>query len=209
MVVTVRGAQACESVLSHFLQWQKQKRLLAALMFQANWGWGSAALAILFSLILCGGLAAAQQRDPQDGSTLSIEDLMKIKVPTVCGASKFEQKIIEIEAPSFITIITSDEIRKHGYRTFAEVLRRVPGFFVTDDRNYGYVATRGMGRIVQRPHADSDRWTPLERERLRRGLCRHGVSCGPRFNELRCSRGKKFSLDRSVGRAYYFALGLD
>ena len=50
---------------------------------------------------------------------------MKIKVPTVCGASKFEQKITE--APSFITIITSDEIRKHGYRTFAEVLRRVPG----------------------------------------------------------------------------------
>jgi len=61
-------------------------------MFQANCGWGSAALAILFSLILLRRPAAAQQRDPQDGSTLSIEDLMKIKVPTVCGASKFEQK---------------------------------------------------------------------------------------------------------------------
>ncbi len=125
-----------------FCNGRNKRRLLAALMFQANWGWGSAALAILFSLILCGGLAAAQPRDPQDGSTLSIEDLMKIKLPTVCGASKFEQKIIE--APSFITIITSDEIRKHGYRTFAEVLRRVPGFFVTDDRNYGYIATRGF-----------------------------------------------------------------
>lgn len=29
------------------------------------------------------------------------------------------------------------------------------------------------------------------------------------FNEIRCSRGKKLSLDRSVSRAYYFALGLD
>jgi hypothetical protein len=122
---------------------------------------------------------------------LSIEDLMKIKVPTVCGASKFEQKIIE--APSFITIITSNEIRKHGYRTFAEVLRRVPGFFVTDDRNYGYIATRGfMG-----PGSYYDR-TP-----------------GPRstrsflWTSIRCSRGKKFWLDRSVGRAYYFTLGLD
>jgi outer membrane receptor for ferrienterochelin and colicin len=81
-----------------FCNGRNKSRLLAALMFQANWGWGSAALAILFSLI---------------------------KMPTVCGAAKFEQKITE--APSFITIITSDEIRKHGYRTFAEVLRRVPG----------------------------------------------------------------------------------
>jgi len=29
------------------------------------------------------------------------------------------------------------------------------------------------------------------------------------FNEIRCSRGKELSLDRSVTRAYYFALGLD
>jgi hypothetical protein len=77
-------------------------------MFQANWDRGTAALAILLPLILCGGFAGAQQRDPQDVSTLRIEDLMQIRVPTVYGASKFEQKITE--APSFITIITSDEI---------------------------------------------------------------------------------------------------
>jgi hypothetical protein len=32
-------------------------------------------------------------------------------------------------------------VKKHGYRTFAEVLRRVPG---SADRNYGYIATRGF-----------------------------------------------------------------
>jgi hypothetical protein len=137
-----------------FCNGRNKRRLLAALMFQANGGWGSAALAILFSLILCGGLAAVQQRDPQDGSTLSIEDLMKIKVPTVCGPSKFEQKITE--APSFITIITSDEIRKQGYRTFAEVLRR------SRDRRSKLRLHRDPRlpgpRIVPRPHADSDRW---------------------------------------------------
>jgi outer membrane receptor protein involved in Fe transport len=63
-------------------------------------------------------------------------------VPTVYGAPKFEQKVTE--AASFITIITSDEIQKYGYRTFAYVLRSVPGFYVTDDQNYGYLATRGF-----------------------------------------------------------------
>jgi len=188
-----------------FCNGRNKRRLLAALMFQANCGWGSAALAILFSLILLRRPAAAQQRDPQDGSTLSIEDLMKIKVPTVCGASKFEQKITE--APSFITIITSDEIRNMAT---ARLPRYCQGSRDRRSKLRLHRDSRLPGpRIVQRPHADSDRWTPLERERLRPGLCRQGVSCGPRFNEIRCSRGKKFSLDRSVGRAYYFALGLD
>ena len=74
--------------------------------------------------------------------------------------------------------------------------------------------TQDLDRAVTaaRRQFDGGEWRrmkPLERERLRRGLCRHGVSCGPRFNEICCSRGKKFSLDRSVGRAYYFTLGLD
>jgi iron complex outermembrane receptor protein len=97
---------------------------------------------IFFCLCLCGGGAAAQEQDPQDLSKLSIEDLMKIKVSTVYGASKFVQKVSE--APAYITIITSDEIQKYGYRTFAELLRSVPGLFVTDDRNYSYVGTRGF-----------------------------------------------------------------
>jgi outer membrane receptor for ferrienterochelin and colicins len=97
---------------------------------------------MLLCLILYGGTAAAQQQDPQDVSKLSLEDLMKVKVPTVYGASKFEQKVTE--APSFITIITSDEIQRYGYRTFADVLRSVPGLFVTYDRNYSYIGTRGF-----------------------------------------------------------------
>jgi outer membrane receptor for ferrienterochelin and colicins len=63
---------------------------------------------------------------------------------TVYGASKYEQKTSE--APAFVTIITADEIRKYGYRTMADVIESVPGFFMTYDRNYSYIGVRGFRR---------------------------------------------------------------
>jgi len=69
---------------------------------------------------------------------------MDIKVDTVYGASKFQQKVTE--APSSITIITADEIQKYGYRTLSDVLQSVPGFYVTNDRNYSYVGMEGISR---------------------------------------------------------------
>jgi outer membrane receptor for ferrienterochelin and colicins len=80
----------------------------------------------------------------QDLSKLSIEDLMKIQVDTVYGASKFEQKVTE--APSSITIIGAAEIEKYGYRTLADLLKSVPGFYVTYDRQDAYIGVRGIGR---------------------------------------------------------------
>src|SRR6185436_13609357 len=62
----------------------------------------------------------------------------------VYGASKYEQKISQ--ALSSVTIVTSDEIKKQGYRTLAEILRSVRGLFITDDRAYSYLGIRGFGR---------------------------------------------------------------
>ena len=73
----------------------------------------------------------------EDLSDLSIEQLMQIQVATVYGASKYEQKVTE--APSSISIVTADEIRKYGYRTLADILRSQRSFYVTYDRNYSYV----------------------------------------------------------------------
>lgn len=69
---------------------------------------------------------------------------MNLKVDTVFGASKFQQKVTE--APSSVTIVTADEIEKYGYRTLSDVLQSVPGFYVTNDRNYSYIGVDGISR---------------------------------------------------------------
>jgi outer membrane receptor for ferrienterochelin and colicins len=74
---------------------------------------------------------------------MSLEDLMSIEIDSVYGASGFKQKVTE--APASVTIITSEEIQKFGYRTLADILRNVRGFYVTYDRNYSYLGVRGYG----------------------------------------------------------------
>ncbi|MEY2465642.1 MAG: iron complex outerrane recepter protein [Verrucomicrobiota bacterium] len=70
---------------------------------------------------------------------LPLSQLMDIPVST---PSRFEQTASE--APSSVTVITSDEIKRYGYRTLADVLRSVPGFYVSYDRNYAFLGTRGV-----------------------------------------------------------------
>ena len=77
-----------------------------------------------------------------DLTELPLEQLMQIQVPTVVSASKFEQKATE--APSSVTVITSDDIKHYGYRTLADILASVPGFYVSYDRNYDFLGARGV-----------------------------------------------------------------
>jgi outer membrane receptor for ferrienterochelin and colicin len=74
---------------------------------------------------------------------MSLEELMQINVDSVYGASGFKQKITE--APASVTIITSEDIQKYGYRTLADILRNVTGLYVTNDRNYSYLGVQGYG----------------------------------------------------------------
>jgi outer membrane receptor for ferrienterochelin and colicins len=88
--------------------------------------------------------APAQDKTPApDLLDKSLEDLMSIEIDSVYSASGFKQKITE--APASVTIVTSDEIQRYGYRTLSDILRNVPGFYVSYDRNYSYVGVIGDG----------------------------------------------------------------
>ena len=93
------------------------------------------------------GPAATEQRAEKKKTPIedmSLEELMKLEVEEVFTASKWVQSVTE--APAAVSIITSDEIRRHGYRTLAEILQSVRSFFVTYDRNYSYLGIRGFVR---------------------------------------------------------------
>ncbi len=66
-----------------------------------------------------------------------------VDIPSVYSASKYEQKVTK--APASISIVTADEIKKYGYRTFGQVLSSLRGFYNTQDRNNGYAGARGFG----------------------------------------------------------------
>ena len=88
--------------------------------------------------------ALAAGQSPSRLPDLNLEDLMGVSVQNVFGASERLQPVTE--APSSVTIVTADDINRYGYRTLADILRGVRGFFVSGDRNYSYVGVRGFGR---------------------------------------------------------------
>jgi iron complex outermembrane receptor protein len=99
-------------------------------------------LAIFLALTALDAVASAPTQAAVDLTELSLEQLMEMDVSRVYGASKLEQRTTE--APASITIVTADDIRKYGYRTLGDVLRSVPGFNVSYDRNYAFLGARGL-----------------------------------------------------------------
>ena len=105
--------------------------------------WRRAGSAGVISVLFLGSsIQVWAQQAPQDLSSLDIEALMEVRVEKVFGAAKRLQPATE--APSSVSIITADDIARHGYRSLAEILRGVRGLYVTYDRNYSYLAARGF-----------------------------------------------------------------
>ena len=85
--------------------------------------------------------APSPEKKEPDIFETSLEDLRKL---SVVGASKREQPITQ--APSSVTIVTSDEVKKYGYRTLADILQSVRGLHVSYDRSHYFLGTRGFNR---------------------------------------------------------------
>ena len=101
-------------------------------------------LGLLLSALTPLPLAAQTAPPPPDVMDMSLEDLMKVDIDSVSTASGYKQTVDV--APASITIVTAEEIKRYGYQTLADILRNVPGFYVTNDRDYSYLGIRGFGR---------------------------------------------------------------
>jgi outer membrane receptor for ferrienterochelin and colicin len=94
-------------------------------------------------LILCTARLTGQV-DTTGVKQLFEMDLMDLMNQKVVTASKYIQN--STEAASSIGVITADEIKNYGYRTLGEALNSQRGMYLSNDKNYLYVGSRGFSR---------------------------------------------------------------
>src|SRR5262245_30112405 len=89
--------------------------------------------------------AEQQPGDFRDFDELNLEDLLNVTVSIAAGRVQRAE-----EAPSIVSVVTDEEIRRMGARTLTDVLQTVPGFEVlTDNLGRSHFAVRGV--VTQTP----------------------------------------------------------
>jgi outer membrane receptor protein involved in Fe transport len=75
---------------------------------------------------------------------LPLDALLAVEIPRISGATGFEQSAAD--APSAVTVISAEDIRRYGYRTLVEALSSERGFYATDNLNYQFLGMRGFNQ---------------------------------------------------------------
>lgn len=101
-------------------------------------------VAAMAAALSFGARAQAPQDQVRELGNLNIKELMELEVDSVFAASRYLQK--SERAPSSITVVTADDIKRFGARTLADVLNSVRGMYAPNDRNYTYLGIRGFQR---------------------------------------------------------------
>ena len=86
------------------------------------------------------GAMTVQAQEPVSPAG-ALDSLLDLRISS---AAKYEQTLREVAGS--VTIVTADEIARFGYRTLAEALGSVRGFYLSNDRNYTYLGVRGFSR---------------------------------------------------------------
>lgn len=92
----------------------------------------AARLLLLLATLPVAGMA-------RDMTGLSLEELLEVEV---ISASKYPQRMAD--APAAVTVLRAADIRLFGYRTLADILRSVRGFYVSSDHQYEHIGVRGF-----------------------------------------------------------------
>jgi iron complex outermembrane receptor protein len=102
----------------------------------------------MLALALAAAFPVLGQTDPRTADVelaqlteLSLEQLLDVEVTS---ASKRAQRASD--APASITVLTAEDFKTYGWRTLADALKSVRGFYASYDRAYAFLGLRGFQR---------------------------------------------------------------
>lgn len=99
---------------------------------------------ILYDSLLAVSVSGFQPVHGDSGipDAIAEEQALLENIPSVYSASRFEQPVTQ--APSSVSIVTDDDIKKYGYRTLTDILSSLKGMYSSYDRIYNRIGIRGF-----------------------------------------------------------------